>query len=109
MTTPRWMDHHPHHDTLPWPYEDPDPASANQKASEPGRDAQLPAQEPAVGHSRHGGHGLMMLVCCIPVILLAVALVATGVTGSGAIVGALLCTAMMAVMMLAMPGGHGHE
>ncbi|MDN4160961.1 hypothetical protein [Nocardioides abyssi] len=109
MTTPRWMDHHPHHDPQPWPYEAPDPASANQKASEPGRDAQLPAQEPHAGHSAHGGHGLMMLVCCIPMILLAVALVATGVAGSGAIVGALLCTAMMAVMMLAMPGGHDHK
>ena len=29
--------------------------------------------------------------------------------GNDVIVGALLCTAMMAVMMLAMPGGHGHR
>ena len=106
MTTPRWMDHHPDHDPQPWPYATTDPASANQKVSEPGPDAQLPAQEP---HAGHGGHGLMMLVCCIPMILIAVALVATGAAGSGAIVGALLCTAMMAVMMFTMPGGHDHK
>jgi hypothetical protein len=60
-------------------------------------------------HGAHGGHGLMMLVCCIPMFVLALALVATGAAGSGAIVGALLCTAMMAAMMLAMPGGHDHK
>jgi hypothetical protein len=49
----------------------------------------------------------MMMICCVPMIIIAVALVATGVAGSGAIVAALLCTAMMADMMFAMPGGHG--
>ena len=84
MTTPHGMERHPHHE---------------QRHGTAAGDS---------GHGGHGGHGLMMLVCCIPMIVLAVALVATGVAGSGAIVGALLCTAMMAVMMLAMPGGHDH-
>lgn len=57
------------------------------------------------GHGR--GHGLMMLACCVPMLLIAVALVATGSVGAGTILYALLCTAMMAAMMFAMPG-HRH-
>ena len=53
------------------------------------------------------GHHLMMLVCCIPMLLIVGALVVTGVAGTGAIVYALICTAMMAAMMLFMPG-HKH-
>jgi hypothetical protein len=49
----------------------------------------------------------MMIVCCIPMLAIAGLLVLTGVAGSGIIVAALLCTAMMAAMMFAMPGGHG--
>jgi hypothetical protein len=49
----------------------------------------------------------MMLVCCLPMLLIVVALVATGVAGPGAILYALLCTAMMATMMFGMPG-HRH-
>jgi hypothetical protein len=30
-------------------------------------------------HEGHGGHGWMMIVCCIPMLVIAVALVATGV------------------------------
>lgn len=53
------------------------------------------------------GHHLMMLACCIPMLLIVGALVVTGVAGTGAIVYALVCTAMMAAMMLFMPG-HKH-
>lgn len=53
------------------------------------------------------GHPLMMLVCCLPMLLIVGALVVTGVAGTGAIVYALICTAMMAAMMLFMPG-HKH-
>lgn len=60
-------------------------------------------------HERHGGHGLMMMICCIPMILIAVLLVATGIAGSGALLWALGCVAMMAVMMFAMGGGHDHR
>ncbi len=56
----------------------------------------------------HGGHRLMMIVCCIPMLVIAAILVATGVAGAGAILVALLCTAMMAAMMFSMPGGHRH-
>lgn len=57
----------------------------------------------------HRGHGLMMIACCIPMLLIAGVLVLTGAAGSGLIVSALLCTAMMAAMMFVMPGGHGHK
>lgn len=58
------------------------------------------------GHQGHGwGHGLMMLACCcVPMLLIAFALVASGTAGAGAILFALLCAAMMAAMMFAMPG-----
>ncbi len=54
------------------------------------------------------GHRLLMLVCCIPMLILVVILVASGAAGGGAIVFALLCVGMMAVMIFAMPGEHRH-
>lgn len=71
---------------------------------------QLDPHAPHVGGpgQRHGGHGThrwMMIACCVPMLLIAVALVLTGVANAGAIVFALACTAMMAVMMAGM--GHG--
>lgn len=56
-----------------------------------------------------GGHRLMMLVCCMPVVAGAVLLVATGVAGRGAIIAALACLVMMAMMVFAIPGGHNHK
>lgn len=54
------------------------------------------------------GHGhWMMIACCVPMLVIAVALVATGVVGSGFIVAAIACTAMMAVMMIGMGGMGG--
>ena len=63
------------------------------------------------GHAMgHGRHGLMMIACCIPMLIIAVVLVATGVIGFGFIVVALACTAMMALMMRGMGGmGHGGD
>lgn len=61
---------------------------------------------------RHGGHGThrwMMIVCCIPMLLIAVALVLTGVANAGAVVFALACFAMMAVMMAGMGHGSGDK
>jgi len=46
----------------------------------------------------------MMIACCVPMLLIAVALVATGVAGAGIIFIAIACTVMMALMM----GGMGH-
>ncbi|GAA3164406.1 hypothetical protein GCM10010531_15810 [Blastococcus jejuensis] len=48
----------------------------------------------------------MMIACCIPMLVIAVALVATGVAGPGFLVVAVLCTAMMALMMT---GTHGKD
>lgn len=54
----------------------------------------------------HGGHSWLMIACCIPMLVLAVALVATGVVGASFILIALGCTAMMALMMRGGHGGH---
>ena len=55
----------------------------------------------------HGGHshGWMMTICCIPILVVAIALAATGVVGSGLIFAAIMCTLMMAMMMRMMSGG----
>jgi hypothetical protein len=57
------------------------------------------------GDGGHSGHGWMMIVCCIPMLVLAIALVSTGVVGSGFIFVAVMCTLMMAMMMRMMSGG----
>ena len=54
---------------------------------------------------KQGGHGRwMMIACCIPMLVIAVALVATGVAGVGFIFAAVMCTLMMAMMMGGMSG-----
>ena len=58
------------------------------------------------GHHGRGGHSWMMIACCIPMLVIAVALVATGVVGPGFIVAAVACTAMMAMMMSGMSSDH---
>ena len=58
-------------------------------------------------HARHGGHSWMMIACCIPMLVIAVALVAAGVVSVGFIFIALICTLMMALMMRGMHGGGG--
>ncbi len=64
--------------------------------------------DPHAGHDRSGGgHGWMMIVCCIPMIVIAVVLVATGVVGIGYVLVALMCLAMMALMMRGMDHGDG--
>ncbi|GIU94170.1 MAG: hypothetical protein KatS3mg012_0627 [Gaiellaceae bacterium] len=57
----------------------------------------------------HAGHGWLMIACCIPMLVIAVALVATGVVGAGFIVIAVACTAMMALMMRGMSHGDGGD
>jgi len=70
----------------------------------PARLGQLPssAQDSPGGHAGHGGHSWMMIACCIPMLAIAVALVATGVASPGFLLVAVLCTAMMALMMRGM-------
>lgn len=89
-------------------YAEPDswtyPATSRPDAERTSRPA---GHDPHVGHGAPGHHGLMMLICCVPMLAIAVALVITGVVGSSIVVAVLLCAAMMAAMMFAMPGGHG--
>lgn len=47
----------------------------------------------------------MMIVCCIPMVAIAVVLVATGVARPSFLFGAFACTAMMALMMRGMNHG----
>lgn len=54
--------------------------------------------------SARGGHGWMMIACCIPMLIVAGALVATGVVSGVFLVYAVACTAMMAMMMRGMRG-----
>lgn len=51
------------------------------------------------------GHGLMMIACCIPMLVIAGILVATGVASPAFLVVAVGCTLMMALMMR----GMGHD
>ena len=79
-----------------------DPRVPTPLPSLPHQEETPPAQE------RGHGHGLMMLACCIPMLVIAGILVATGVAGASAIFFALVCTAMMATMMFGMNGDHRH-
>ena len=57
----------------------------------------------------HGHHGWLMIACCIPMLVVAVALVASGVVGVGFVFVALMCMAMMGLMMGGMSHGGGDE
>ena len=62
------------------------------------------------GHQGKGGHSRhrwMMIACCIPMLVIAGALVLTGTVGIGVVVFVLGCVGMMAVMMFSM-GGERH-
>lgn len=56
----------------------------------------------------HQGHSWAMIACCIPMLLIAVALVATGAAPPGLVFGAIACTLMMALMMRGMDH-EGHD
>ncbi|MBW8059363.1 MAG: hypothetical protein FVQ78_03330 [Solirubrobacterales bacterium] len=70
----------------------------------------LPDREDLPGPEEKGGHGghgrWMMIACCVPMLAIAIALVAAG-AGTGFLVAALVCTAMMGLMMAGMSGGNG--
>lgn len=79
------------------------------------RPSQLPAEPDQnadphpPGTGRRGGHWWMMVGLCIPMIAIAVWLVVAGVAGAGAVVIALVCLGMMALMMFGMGHGSGHR
>ena len=59
-------------------------------------------------HARRGGqigHGLLMIVCCIPILVIAIVLVATGVASASFLFAVFACTVMMGMMMAMMMGG----
>lgn len=53
------------------------------------------------------GRHWMMLACCIPMIVVALALVLTGVASAGALVIAPICALLMGMMMVGMGRGDG--
>lgn len=53
-------------------------------------------------------HRLLMIACCIPMLVLVIALVASGAAGNGAFLFALICIGLMGLMMFMMPGGRRH-
>ncbi len=55
--------------------------------------------------NHRGGHAWMMVVCCIPMLVIAGALMASGVISAGFLFYAVGCTAMMVMMMRMMSGG----
>lgn len=62
------------------------------------------------GHAHGGGHGhshWMMIACCVPMVLVAVFLLAGG-AGLASLAPLLACVGMMAVMMLGMSRMHRH-
>lgn len=70
--------------------------STTEPEHDPGPDAHDP-EPPA-----KSGHDWMMIACCIPMLVTVGILVATGVAGAGLILAAVMCTAMMWIMMRGM-------
>lgn len=69
---------------------------------------QPPPLLPSPHHARQGHqHGWLMWLMCLPMIALVGVLVATGAWGTGGVVYALACVAMMVVMMLWMRQSSG--
>ena len=65
MSTPNGMDHDPLRAAQEWPYSTQSSATpqTRQAGHEPGTDEGV--------HGAHGGHGWMMIVCCIPMLAIA--------------------------------------
>ncbi len=54
------------------------------------------------GHDSKGSHSWMMIACCIPMLVIALALVATGAVSPGFLIFAGGCILMMTLMMRSM-------
>lgn len=72
-----------------------------------------PEAGPRTGDEDHAGahrsHGWMMIACCVPMLAIAVALLAAGVVSASFLLFAVACTAMMALMMRGMSSGGSHR
>lgn len=101
-------------DRLPRTGKQTEPLTGFHRPADPaeqpptGHDAGAERHQAETAHGGHGGHRWMMVACCIPMLIIVGVLVATGLAGTGAILFAVVCLGMMALMMLAMPGGHHH-
>lgn len=62
----------------------------------------------SMNHNARSGHGWMMLVCCIPMLVIAVVLVAIDVVSASFILFAIACLVIMGFMMRGMDHGGGH-
>ncbi len=99
-------------DQFPQIGRDQQPGTPAHPSSDPGRDrthvdghqTHRPSDDSQTGHS---GHRWMMVACCIPMLVIVGILIATGIAGTGAVIFAAVCLGAMALMMYAMPGGHG--
>ena len=70
---------------------------------------QTPQSDQHARRGGHMGHGLLMLVCCIPILVIAIVLVATGVASASFLFAAIACTVMMGMMMAMMMGGMSRD
>lgn len=68
---------------------------------------EAPPTESSKDRDRGGRHRLM-IACCVPMLLTAVALVVAGVINAGFLLAAVGCAAMMYLMMRAMGGSEPH-
>ena len=101
-----------HHTPARTPGAGPEPRGGHGAHTHDPADGRGPAGHTGhQAHTGHGGHGWMMIACCIPMLIIAIVLVATGIVSPSFILVALACTAMMALMMRGMhddSGGGGH-
>ena len=73
-------------------------------------DPRTGVNDPMRDCQRHkGGHGRMMIACCIPMLVIAGILVATGAASPSFLAVAVGCTLMMALMMRGMGDNGGND
>ena len=54
-------------------------------------------------------HGWMMIICCVPMLVAAIALAALGVISPGFVAIAIACAVLMGLMMAGMSGDDGQR
>lgn len=89
----------------PRPIVDENAAITDSQPPRPHDHAAHSASVEGSGHGGHGRHGWMMIVCCIPMLVITAVLLGAGVLSVGFLAFAVLCTAMMVLMMRGMSHG----